>query len=326
MYIKIKELINKNSIDESLILLNELIKINIEDKNDDTNEHIQLLFLLIKRFYIKQEKNKIKESFLFLESKIEKKIFLDDYYQPKEIEETINLYINFLINFLEDNIDIMDNKDFYFYLNKIFDFLSNLYSFDEFSIDEKYYVILESWTQFNSYNIKKDYNLKDYHNNITKLLKLIGFNKYIMIDNFNDFNFDNNFIKTLINFNEKELFSLSKILHNYSNTFIEFKHKDINKILKFNVVFSNFLINYNFDFSKFIFFFLISNINYCKYTTENFDLDFIKKEIHNILNIKLNSVINYDIFYKKIIFINKTNVDNNIIDYLFNDLINLKVK
>lgn len=322
MYIKIKELINKNSIDESLILLNELIKQNIKEENDDTNEHIKLIFLLIECFYIKQERKKIKDNFLFLESKIEKKVFLDDFYQSKEIEETINLYINFLINFLEENINVMDNTDFYFYLNRIFDFLSNLYSFDDFSIEDKNYVILESWTQFNSYNIKKDFNLKDYHNNITKLLKLFGFDKYIFIDKLNDFYFDNEFVNLLINFNEKELYSLSKILHNYSNTFIELKHKDINKILKFNLVFSKFLINNNFDFSKFIFFFLISNINYCKYATEDFDLDFIKKEINNILHIKLNSVINYDVFYKKILFINKTNIDNNIIDFLFNDFIN----
>ena len=77
--------------------------------------------------------------------------------------------------------------------------------------------------------------------------------------------------------------------------------------------------------SSIIFFFLISNINYYKYyINDNKNLDFFKKEIENVLKDRLISLANYDIFYKKILFLNKTNVDKDIIDYLFKDFIELK--
>lgn len=326
MYVEIKELINNNSIEESLILLNNLIKNNIEEQTDNTNEHIKLLFLLIKCFYIKKDNNEVKKYFLILESKIENKIFLDNaLYETIEIEELINLYFEFSFNFLEDNINDMENNEYNFYLNRMFDFLSNLYNFDDLNIENKYYFILESWTQFNGYNLKKDFNIKNYYQNTTKLLKLTGFFKYIFTEDYNNLKFNKDLINILSFFNDKELVSLSKILHNYCNTFIELKNEDINKILKFNMTFSHFLINKDLNFSNFIFFFLISNINYYKYyINDNKNLDFFKKEIKNVLKDRLISLANYDIFYKKILFLNKTNVDKDIIDYLFKDFIELK--
>ena len=141
MYIKIQDLINKNNIKEALILLNNITKLSIEDDNI-SNDNIKLLFLLIKCHIINNDVENIKKNFLLLEKIVEKKIFLDNsLYETKDIEDLINLYINFLYHFLEEK---NDNTDLDFYLNYIFDFLSNLYCYDEFNIENKIHYILES--------------------------------------------------------------------------------------------------------------------------------------------------------------------------------------
>lgn len=315
MYKKtIDDLITNNKINDRI---SEIQKIISSQNNDDiyffknfclNNENLFLIFDLLLCYSLIEKEEKIEFYEKIIHNAIEEKIFLKiNNFNNKEIEELINIFIDFYFNYL---LIIKKFKKIEFNLIFIFDFLSNLYKFNELIIHNKKVYILETWNFFNSINLNEHYNINLYYIYTKKLLILIDVFDYIFRDiNSNKEEKEFNLIEKFYNNISKKLdndviFLIVKTLHNFSNTYIELNKKDAEKLIYFNFWLSYFLIKTNNYKNKYLFFFLISNINYINHY-KNYDYESLKFAINVELNEFNKNEENKEDYLKNIKYIKK---------------------